>query len=339
MNLTQIVIFGVLSAGCGVLFMWANTRANTQVRPYVGGQAAAAAKAVSGSAVVTNVRGWAMLLASVVAIYWLQSSTPIRYLDFWLPTASLGLTLLKAAAFAALMFFGGVRLIPWLLERTALTRSRELFVLAILAITLGIAMGASELFGVSLALGAFVAGAIISQSRLSHQVGADVFAFREIFSVLFFVSVGMLVNPLFLWQNLGHVVWLTLLVVAGKFIIVLLMGLFFPRPARTFLFGFSQGAALASLVALMHPDRVRKVGMLAGFVPRGAEGLAAGTPLSGKSIFVAHGTLDTMVPVERARASIRLLEQAGAEVIYCEEEVGHKVSAGCLRALHSYLAS
>ncbi|HEY5902542.1 MAG TPA: alpha/beta fold hydrolase [Anaerolineales bacterium] len=105
------------------------------------------------------------------------------------------------------------------------------------------------------------------------------------------------------------------------------------------LVGFSQGAALASLVALMHPDRVRKVGMLAGFVPRGAEGLAAGMPLSGKSIFVAHGTLDTMVPVERARASIRLLEQAGAEVIYCEEEVGHKVSAGCLRALHSYLAS
>ena len=107
--------------------------------------------------------------------------------------------------------------------------------LAILAITLGIAMGASELFGVSLALGAFVGGAIISQSRFSHQVGADVFAFREIFSVLFFVSVGMLVNPLFLWQNLGHVVSLTLLVVVGKFIIVLLMGLLFPRPAQTFL--------------------------------------------------------------------------------------------------------
>jgi CPA2 family monovalent cation:H+ antiporter-2 len=128
-----------------------------------------------------------------------------------------------------------VRFIPWLLERTAHTRSRELFILAILAITLGIALGASELFGVSLALGAFVAGAIISQSHLSHQVGADVFAFREAFSVLFFVSVGMLVNPLFLWQNLGQVTALTLLVVAGKFLIVLLMGLLFPRPARTFL--------------------------------------------------------------------------------------------------------
>ena len=177
---------------------------------------------------------------------------------------SLGITLLKAGAFVVLMFFGGVRVIPWLLERTAHTRSRELFILAILAITLGIAMGASELFGVSLALGAFVAGAIISQSHLSHQVGADVFAFREAFSVLFFVSVGMLVNPLFLWQNIGHVTLLTLLVVVGKFIIVLLMGLFFPRPARTFLviavglsqvgeFSFILGQGGVSL-GLLHPD-------------------------------------------------------------------------------------
>ncbi len=140
---------------------------------------------------------------------------------------NLSITLLKAAAFVAIMFFAGARLIPWLLERIVHTRSRELFILAILAITLGTAMGASELFGVSLALGAFVAGAIISQSHLSHQVGADVFAFREAFSVLFFVSVGMLVNPAFLWQNLGQVASLTLLVVVGKAIIVILLGFFF----------------------------------------------------------------------------------------------------------------
>jgi len=148
---------------------------------------------------------------------------------------SLAITLLKAGAFVAIMFFVGVRLIPWLLVRIAHTRSRELFILAVLAITLGTAMGASELFGVSLALGAFVAGAIISQSPLSHQVGADVFAFREAFSVLFFVSVGMLVNPVFFWQNLEQIASLTLLVVVGKALIVLLMGLFIPRPARTFL--------------------------------------------------------------------------------------------------------
>jgi CPA2 family monovalent cation:H+ antiporter-2 len=148
---------------------------------------------------------------------------------------NLAITLAKVAAFVAIMFFVGVRLIPWLLERIAHTRSRELFILATLAITLGTALGASELFGVSLALGAFVAGAIISQSHLSHQVGADVFAFRESFSVLFFVSVGMLVNPAFVWQNLGQVVSLTLLVMVGKAVIVLLLGLLFPRQARTFL--------------------------------------------------------------------------------------------------------
>jgi monovalent cation:H+ antiporter-2, CPA2 family len=146
---------------------------------------------------------------------------------------ALAATLVKVAAFTAIVFFIGVRLIPWLLEHTARTRSRELFVLAILAITLGTAMGASELFGVSLALGAFAAGAIISRSHLSHQVGADMFAFREAFSVLFFVSVGMLVNPLLLWQDSGHVAALTLLVVFGKLAIVVVLGLFFPWPVRT----------------------------------------------------------------------------------------------------------
>jgi len=148
---------------------------------------------------------------------------------------SLGFTLLKAAAFVVIMFFIGTRAIPWVLNRIAHTKSRELFILVVLAITLGTAMSASELFGVSLALGAFVAGAIISQSHLSHQVGADVFAFREAFSVLFFVSVGMLVNPGFLWANIGQVAALTSLVVIGKGIIVITLGLFFKRPGRTFL--------------------------------------------------------------------------------------------------------
>lgn len=149
--------------------------------------------------------------------------------------ASLGITLLKAAAFVVVMFFGGVRVIPWLLERVAHMHSRELFILVVLVITLGTALGAAELFGVSLALGAFLAGAIISQSHLSHQVGADVFSFREAFSVLFFVSVGMLVNPVFLWQNLGQVLGLTALVVIGKLLIVVIMSMFFPQPLRTLL--------------------------------------------------------------------------------------------------------
>jgi len=79
------------------------------------------------------------------------------------------------------------------------------------------------------------------------------------------------------------------------------------------------------------------MGVLAGFVPAGLEELIAQRPLAGKSIFVAHGTQDEMVPIDRARNSIELLEQAGAQVTYCEDEIGHKVSRTCMRALENYL--
>jgi CPA2 family monovalent cation:H+ antiporter-2 len=147
--------------------------------------------------------------------------------------AQLGLTLLKAAGFVVIVLFAGTRLIPWVLLRIAHTRSRELFILAILAIALGIALGAAELFGVSLALGAFVAGVVVNESPLSHQVGADIFPFREAFAVLFFVSIGMLVNPVYLFNNLGPVLALTALIVAGKSILTLLFGFLFPWPAHT----------------------------------------------------------------------------------------------------------
>src|SRR5688572_4183838 len=147
--------------------------------------------------------------------------------------AGLGWTLLQAAAFVVLVLFAGKRLIPWVLLRIAHTRSRELFILATLAIALGIALGAAEIFGVSLALGAFVAGVVISESPLSHQVGADVLPFREAFAVLFFVSIGMLVNPAYLLENIGAVLALTALIVLGKPLITLVMGFVFPWPART----------------------------------------------------------------------------------------------------------
>ena len=146
---------------------------------------------------------------------------------------ALGLTLLKAAGFVALVLFAGTRLIPWILLRIAHTRSRELFILAILAIALGIALGAAELFGVSLALGAFVAGVVVNESPLSHQVGADIFPFREAFAVLFFVSIGMLVNPVYLLNNVGHILILTGLIVVGKSLLTLLLGLVFPWKAYT----------------------------------------------------------------------------------------------------------
>lgn len=102
--------------------------------------------------------------------------------------------------------------------------------------------------------------------------------------------------------------------------------------------GFSQGAAMTNVLGMLYPHRVRKMGVLAGFVPSGLEEFIEKKSLTGKNIFVAHGTQDQLVPIDRARASIEILEQAGAQVTYCEDEVGHKLSANCLRALETYLA-
>lgn len=152
--------------------------------------------------------------------------------NFWL---ELGGVLLTTGAFIAIMLFVGARVMPWLLGKIALTRSRELFILAVVALALGTAFGAAELFGVSLALGAFLAGVVIGESDIGHQVGAEVIPFRDVFSVLFFVSVGMLVNPAVILANWWQVLALTALVVAGKIIINLLLGLVLPASAQTVL--------------------------------------------------------------------------------------------------------
>lgn len=147
--------------------------------------------------------------------------------------AQIGLTLLKTAGFVILVMFVGARLIPWVLMQIAYTRSRELFILAVLAIALGIALSAAELFGVSFALGAFIAGVVVNESPLSHQVGADVAPFQEAFSVLFFVSIGMLVNPEYIFNNILLIFSLGALIVVGKSVITLLMGFILPWSGRT----------------------------------------------------------------------------------------------------------
>lgn len=176
--------------------------------------------------------GW-LIMEDVATVFILVLMPTLAGASGGFDWQDLGLTLLKAVLFFLLVLFLGTKLIPWLLLKIAHTRSRELFILAILAIALGTALGAAEIFGVSLALGAFVAGVVVSESPLSHQVGADALPFREAFAVLFFVSVGMLVNPGYLFTNLGAVLSLTVLIVIGKPVITLLQGFLFPWPART----------------------------------------------------------------------------------------------------------
>jgi len=99
------------------------------------------------------------------------------------------------------------------------------------------------------------------------------------------------------------------------------------------LIGFSQGAALSYTLALLHPERIRALAALSGFMPDGAEDLLARRPLAGKPVFIAHGRQDNLIPVEQARMAAAMLEGSGAKVTYCESEGGHKVSADCFTGL------
>jgi phospholipase/carboxylesterase len=112
----------------------------------------------------------------------------------------------------------------------------------------------------------------------------------------------------------------------------------FPQADLTqfYLLGFSQGAALAFSLALLYPERVGAVAGLSGFLPEGAAALSVSLPLKKKPVFMAHGTLDELVPVVRARQAVALLQQAGAQVDYCEDNVGHKLSATCFRSMQVF---
>ncbi len=145
------------------------------------------------------------------------------------------LSLLKVALFVTVVLFIGRRLLPKLLDIIFATRSRELFILAAVAIALGTAFGAAAFFDVSLALGAFLAGVVLSETQFSHQIGDDVLPFRETFAVIFFVSVGMIVNPVYLWANAGQVLALTALIVLGKAFSTQLLGFVLPASGRTML--------------------------------------------------------------------------------------------------------
>ena len=147
--------------------------------------------------------------------------------------AALGITLAKVTAFVALMFLVGRRAVPWLLERVARIGSRELFTLAVLAVALGIAVGASTLFDVSFALGAFFAGMVVNGSDLSHEAAADALPMQDAFSVLFFVAVGMLFDPMILVREPVEVLAVVLIVMVGKSIGAFAIVLLFRRPVST----------------------------------------------------------------------------------------------------------
>ncbi len=129
--------------------------------------------------------------------------------------ATAGLAVLKLAGLGAIMAFVGARFVPWLLLRVAALKSRELFTLTVLVIAMAVATIGYITFGASMALGAFLAGMVVGQSKVSHQAAADALPMRDAFAVLFFVSVGMLFDA----RAILHAPWL----LAGLLVVVLIV--------------------------------------------------------------------------------------------------------------------
>jgi CPA2 family monovalent cation:H+ antiporter-2 len=146
---------------------------------------------------------------------------------------TIALALGRVALFVALMLAIGRRFFPWLLWQVARTGSRELFTLCVIAAAVGIAYGSAALFGVSFALGAFVAGVVMRESELSHRAADESLPLRDAFSVLFFVSVGMLFDPRMLIEEPARILIVLAIVMLGKSVVAFLLVLAFRYPLNT----------------------------------------------------------------------------------------------------------
>jgi len=147
--------------------------------------------------------------------------------------AAIAITLGRVALFVAFMLVIGRRVFPWLLWQVARTGSRELFTLCVIAAAVGIAYGSAKLFGVSFALGAFFAGMVLRESELSHRAADESLPLRDAFSVLFFVSVGMLFDPSMLINEPLRVLMVVAIIVVGKTVAAFLIVLGFRYPLHT----------------------------------------------------------------------------------------------------------
>jgi CPA2 family monovalent cation:H+ antiporter-2 len=180
----------------------------------------------------------------------------------------------KVAGFALVMFFVGRRAVPWLLEHVARVGSRELFTLAVLVSALGVGTIAAELFGVSFALGAFFAGAVISESELSQRAAADALPLQDAFAVLFFVSVGMLFEPQVVLQRPMQVLSLVAVIVVGKTAVAYGLMRLLRQSSRA---AVMMGAALGQIGEFSFI--VTALGVSMGLIPREGQALVVAAAL------------------------------------------------------------
>jgi CPA2 family monovalent cation:H+ antiporter-2 len=216
----------------------------------------------------------------------------------------------------------GSRVFPWLLARVASTGSRELFTLAVLAVALGIAYGAAQIFGVSFALGAFFAGMVLAESELSHRAAEDSLPLRDAFAVLFFVSVGMLFDPTI-------VVRMPLAVAATLAVIV--VGKSVAAYAIVRLFGYTRTTALTVAVSLAQIGEfafiLAALGVALGLLlPEAQDLVLAGAILSILLNPLLFSALDAML---RRRAAPAPSEAPDEEPLTPTALSGHAIVAGC----------
>ena len=183
--------------------------------------------------------GWLIVedMAMVLTLVLLPALAPVlkagATLSLFAVALPIAITLGKVAAFVAIMLIVGKRVIPWILHYVAHTGSRELFRLSVLAIALGVAFGAAMLFDVSFALGAFFAGMMLSESELSQRAASETLPLRDAFAVIFFVSVGMLVDPTIVLREPIPVLATLLIIVVGKSLAAFLIVRLFGHPTST----------------------------------------------------------------------------------------------------------
>lgn len=235
--------------------------------------------------------------------------------NIWL---TLGLTLLKVIGFIAFMLIVGKRVVPIIMQFVARLGSRELFTLTVVAAAVSIAYGSYAIFGVSMALGAFFAGMVVKESDFSHRAEEETLPLREIFSILFFVSVGMLFDPHILIERPLHILAVIAIIMIGKTLAAMALVLFFRYPINTAL---TVGASLAQIGEFSFI--LATLGVSLGLLTLEAQNLILAGALF--SITLNSFIFSAIEPVQRwirERSHLaRLLERSGDPLAMLPDEV------------------
>ncbi|MEC6002744.1 cation:proton antiporter [Acinetobacter pittii] len=235
--------------------------------------------------------------------------------NIWL---TLGITLLKVIGFIAFMLIVGKRVVPIIMQFVARLGSRELFTLTVVAAAVSIAYGSYAIFGVSMALGAFFAGMVVKESDFSYRAEEETLPLREIFSILFFVSVGMLFDPHILVESPLHILAVIAIIMVGKTLAAMALVLFFRYPINTAL---TVGASLAQIGEFSFI--LATLGVSLGLLSLEAQNLILAGALF--SITLNSFIFSAIEPVQRwirERSHLaRLLERSGDPLAMLPDEV------------------